>query len=521
MQVDNTVLHEIALEMGITDDEINARKAFLEFDENDIARLRMLHGKLKDAHAEVVDAFYDHLLSFGETRVLLGDNIHVERLKHTQIQYLDGLTAGEYDGDYARDRLRIGIAHQRIGLSPKWYLGAYHKYLSMLFPHLWKTNGFSDNATLENMRTLLKVVFLDMGIAIDTYIHDRQKNISLKMSQLAALNQVAAALTSSLSLREVLDEVMRCAIAFTHSRASCIAFYDQSEGLFKDWVTQGLSERFVSGMEFRRGGLADEAFTSGAYVPSNDLPGTRHQLSRLAREEGIRSFACLPLTFHHQHLGVLYVYRDDRDDFQPDEIELLITFANLAAGAVNNARLHARMTDLASMDGLTGLSNRRTFDERLTIEAARCTRYQNRYSMLMLDVDHFKKVNDAYGHPAGDAVLRFLAGLLRSQVRTTVDMVARFGGEEFAILLPETDKAGAYCVAERIRRAMENSRIPLPGGEHISVTVSIGVCGHPDCGHSCSDIVINADKVLYRAKQEGRNCTRVFGDLPTPFACPA
>ena len=217
-------------------------------------------------------------------------------------------------------------------------------------------------------------------------------------------------------------------------------------------------------MEFRRGGLADEAFTSGAHVPSNDRPGTRHQLSQLAREEGIRSFACLPLTFHSQHLGVLYVYRDDRDEFQPDEIELLTTFANLAAGAVNNARLHARMTDLASMDGLTGLSNRRTFDERLVIEAARCTRYQNRYSMLMLDVDHFKQVNDAYGHPAGDTVLRFLAGLLRCQVRTTVDMVARFGGEEFAILLPETDKAGAYCVAERIRHAMENSRIPLPNG---------------------------------------------------------
>lgn len=521
MQIDDPALYELAIEMGMTDEEVNTRKAFLEFDESDIARLRLLHEELKDARAEVVDAFYDHLLSFGETRSLLGDETRIARLKGTQAQYFDGLTAGEYGECYTRDRLRIGIAHQRIGLDPKWYLGAYHKYLSMLFPHLWRSGGLVDLATLENVRALLKVVFLDMGIAIDTYIHDRQKNISLKMSQLAALNQVAAALTSSLSLREVLDEVMRCAIAFTHSRASCIAFYDQSEGLFKDWVTQGLSEHFVSRMEFRRGGLADEAFTSGAYVPSNDLPGTRYQLSRLAREEGIRSFACLPLTFHHQHLGVLYVYRDDRDDFQPDEIELLTTFANLAAGAVNNARLHARMTDLASMDGLTGLSNRRTFDERLTIEAARCTRYQNRYSMLMLDVDHFKQVNDAYGHPAGDAVLRFLAGLLRSQVRTTVDMVARFGGEEFVILLPETDKAGAYCVAERIRRAMENSRIPLPNGEYISVTVSIGVCGHPDCGNSSSDIIANADKVLYRAKQEGRNCTRVFGDLPTPFACPA
>lgn len=520
MQIDDLALHDLAIEMGITDDEIRTRKAFLEFDETDIARLKVLHGELKDARAEVIDAFYDHLLSFGETRALLNDDTHLARLKRTQSQYFDGLTAGEYGGAYTRDRLRIGIAHQRIGLDPKWYLGAYHKYLSMLFPHLWKTGGLADHATLENMRALLKIVFFDMGIAIDTYIHDRQKNINLKMSQLAALNQVASALTSSLSLREVLDEVMRCAIAFTHSRASCIAFYNQTDGLFKEWVTQGLSERFISHMAFRRGGLADEAFTSGAYVLSNDLPGTRYQLSRLAREEGIRSFACLPLTFHNQPLGVLYVYRDDRDDFQPDEIELLTTFASLAAGAINNARLYARMADLASMDGLTGLYNRRTFDERLAIEAVRCKRYKNRYSMLMLDVDHFKKVNDAYGHPAGDAVLRFLAELLLCQVRTTVDMVARFGGEEFVILLPETDKVGAFCVAERIRLAMEKARIPLPNGESIGVTVSIGVCGHPDCGSSADEIVANADKVLYRAKQEGRNRTRVFGDLPEHIACP-
>jgi diguanylate cyclase (GGDEF)-like protein len=519
MQADGA-LYKIALEMGITDDEINTRKAFLEFDENDIARLRNLHEELKDARAEVVDAFYSHILSFGETRAFLGDDAQISHLKHTQSQYFEGLTAGEYGSGYTRDRLRIGIAHQRIGLEPKWYLGAYHKYLSMLFPHLWKAGGLADHASINNMRALLKIVFFDMGIAIDSYIHDRQRNISLKMSQLAALNQVAAALTSSLSLREVLDEVMRCAIAFTHSRASCIAFYDQTEGLFKEWVTQGLSGEFINRMEFRCGGLADEAFTSGDYVLSNDLPGTRHQLSQLAREEDIRSFVCLPLTFHDQPLGVLYVYRDDRDDFHPDEIELLTTFANLAAGAINNARLHARMTDLASMDGLTGLYNRRTFDERLIIEAGRCARYKNRYSMLMLDVDHFKQVNDTYGHQAGDTVLRFLAELLRCQIRTTVDMAARFGGEEFVIMLPETDKLGAYCVAERIRNTIGKSRIPLPSGENITVTVSIGVCGHPDCGSSAEEIIANADKVLYRAKQGGRNCTKVFGGLPEQIACP-
>ena len=140
-------------------------------------------------------------------------------------------------------------------------------------------------------------------------------------------------------------------------------FYDQGTQRFKEWVTQGLSEHFVQNMVFHPGGLADEAFTTGAYILSNDRPATSHKLSKLAHEEGLRSFICLPLT-SHDRLGVVYFYRTDRDTFTAEEIELLTTFASLAAGAIENARLHEHLAGEARTDALTTLYNRRASSKR-------------------------------------------------------------------------------------------------------------------------------------------------------------
>ena len=251
---------------------------------------------------------------------------------------------------------------------------------------------------------------------------------------------------------------------------------------------------------------------------SNDLPGTRHRLSALARREGIRSFLCLPLRFQEQRLGVLYVYRGDRDDFRQDEIDLLASFAHCAAGAISNARLYAQMTDLARTDALTGLANRRSFDERLGIEIARGDRYRRPCALLALDVDHFKRVNDTHGHQAGDAVLKSLAALLRERARAGIDIAARVGGEEFAVLLPETDRDGALGIAERIREDVERSTIQIAEGATIGVTVSIGVCCYPDRAGSADALIRNADQALYGAKRHGRNRTVVFGEPIGPGA---
>lgn len=422
------------------------------------------------------------------------------------------MTAGEYDAAYIQNRVRVGIAHQRAGLDPKWYMGAYNKYLALLLPRVWSLMGDDDRKTLETTLALLKIIFLDMGIAIDTYIHSDRQAIRSKSEQLDALNQVAIAISSSLGLQEVQDRIMRSGIALTASKAACIAFYDEESQCFEEWHTQGLSEDFIKSMSFRPGGLADEAFTTGKHIVSNDRPDTDHKLSKLTHDEGILGFICLPLINQSRRLGVLYLYRNDRDIFLPGEISLLTTFAHLAAGALENARLHAKTLNLATTDTLTGLANRRLFGERLNEEMQRSRRYSRSFSLLMLDIDHFKKVNDNYGHPAGDAVLKQLATILREQTRE-VDTVARYGGEEFVIVAPESDGNGAKVVGERIRKAIAGKAFILPDGREIGVTASIGIVSYPHCADDPEAMIERADQSLYLAKRGGRNRVYLYREL--------
>lgn len=157
------------------------RKAFLEFTDEDIARLKRLHVALKDLGPEFAQAFYDHLLRFEETRRLIPDTATLKRLKQAQAHYFDSLTAGDYGLEYAHHRLRMGLAHQRAGLAPAWYLGAYGKYLSELLPELWQRLGKDPETFVASVRSLVKIVLLDMGLAIDTYIEaDRRAILALK-----------------------------------------------------------------------------------------------------------------------------------------------------------------------------------------------------------------------------------------------------------------------------------------------------------------------------------------------------
>jgi len=342
-------------------------------------------------------------------------------------------------------------------------------------------------------------------------LEDERERIEERVSQLAALNQVAVAITSSLQLQEILGDIMRHGIALTNAEAASIVFYDETTERFTSWVTQGLSERFVDNMRFRPGGLADETFTTAGPVLSNDRPETRHKLSRLARDEGIKCFVCLPLTSRARRLGVLYVYRTDRDTFTPAEIELLTTFASLTAGAIENAQLYERTQQQARTDTLIGMDNRREFQRQLNEEIERARRHGRRLSLLMFDLDHFKQINDRYGHPAGDEVLRAFAALIRNELRPT-DRAARYGGEEFTVILPETSADAARIMAERVCRTVANRPIRLPDGREIRLTVSAGGSCYPDDTGSPAELVARADQALYAAKEAGRNRTVLYRD---------
>jgi diguanylate cyclase (GGDEF)-like protein len=184
-----------------------------------------------------------------------------------------------------------------------------------------------------------------------------------------------------------------------------------------------------------------------------------------------------------------------------NDIQALESVADILATATQNSRYVDRVRQLAYRDGLTGVFNRRYFDSRLVDEITRAARYGGGVSVLMIDLDHFKKINDDFGHMLGDDVLRAVSAVFVRQLRK-VDVVCRYGGEEFAVVLTATQGASAAAVAEKLRRAIANTEfagVPYP------VTVSIGVAEFPAHGITRDDIIRAADAALYDAKASGRN----------------
>lgn len=164
----------------------------------------------------------------------------------------------------------------------------------------------------------------------------------------------------------------------------------------------------------------------------------------------------------------------------------------------------ARRRGEQQRDPLTGLANRRVFDGQMAQRVAEFERYGNIFSLLLLDADHFKELNDTHGHQAGDTVLRRLADVLRQTVRES-DIVARYGGEEFAVILPETSIDGARWSSERIRKAVEAESVPV-GKTDLAVTLSIGAA-EVLSGEDVSELIERADAALYASKRAGRNCS--------------
>ena len=165
------IVETVARAMGMSRQEIERRKAFLGFTERDVALLLELHDRLSHTPDAFAEAFYAHLLAFDETRSFLSDPATVARLKQSQAAYFESLTAGAYGLEYAHHRLRVGVTHHRIGLGPKWYIGAYHTYLSGLLAFVWETAEGDLQKAIETVQALVKIVFFDIGLTLDTYTH--------------------------------------------------------------------------------------------------------------------------------------------------------------------------------------------------------------------------------------------------------------------------------------------------------------------------------------------------------------
>ncbi len=196
--------------------------------------------------------------------------------------------------------------------------------------------------------------------------------------------------------------------------------------------------------------------------------------------------------------------------FNTDELGMVIMHALERKKLQEEAKDKKLYQEMAITDSLTGLYNRRYFDELLLREEARARRYPQHFSLLMIDIDDFKKINDTYGHPAGDSVLRLVGQILLRRIRNT-DYVARYGGEEFCVIAPHTNKKNASVFAARIMDIIAKEEFPLNQTDKTRVTVSIGVANFSDDAQTKEDLLKKADDVLYQAKKMGKNRVCLFG----------
>jgi diguanylate cyclase (GGDEF)-like protein len=223
--------------------------------------------------------------------------------------------------------------------------------------------------------------------------------------------------------------------------------------------------------------------------------------ANLSRSADQQASIVVPLTVRGSVTGVLCLDRREGRTFEQHELEPARLFANLAAIAIQNARTYEKMERQAVSDGLTGIYNYRHFQETLAGEVSRAGRYGETFCLLMMDLDHFKAVNDTIGHQKGDEVLRAVSAVLRSCSRES-DYLARYGGEEFVMILPNTALAEAKTLAERIRVAVAELEVDH---DEIDVAMSIGVASFPESAEDSDGVLGAADAALLRAKARGRN----------------
>lgn len=333
-----------------------------------------------------------------------------------------------------------------------------------------------------------------------------------KIRELAVLNDISSLLYTDLDERSVIETIVDKAKELIRSEFSAILLINGSP------ESKRLSEFSVGKVSVFYTSIGDsttckpevkgilmKALREGVTIRTNNI-GSLSEFKGLPSDHpvNIQNILIIPLLLRHKIIGeIILANRIGTDGFSEADEDVLLTFGFHAAFALEKARLHQEVRQLATIDGLTGLYNHRAFQERIETEIERARRFGSKVSLLMMDIDNFKRLNDTYGHSMGDEVLRRIGCKIVENIRN-IDFAARYGGEEFTVVLPETNLEGAKITAERIREAIKDYRI-THGENLISVTVSIGVSTYPDNASSRVDLIEKADAALYEAKRSGRD----------------
>ena len=369
------------------------------------------------------------------------------------------------------------------------------------------------------------------------------QELDIRASTFAGLHKLSAVLGSSLELDNILERLAKemnvlvpydfCVFVQYNNRDRTIAIAHQSgavtftspapsllskiTSVVKSDGGEGIGAEQDKRFPVEQGTLLNQMLNQweqGQVAPyhfydlgERKVNGLFDSTTGLSRQ--LRSLSCWPLVTGEKFIGVFFLGSLRANAFSEYHRYFLDTLMNQVAVVMDNVILHKQVQNMALTDGLTGLLNHRTFMDKLDLEFKRLDRDEERhFSLLLLDIDFFKKVNDDHGHPVGDVALKTIAGVIRKMARG-IDFVARYGGEEFAVGMVDADSAGAQKMAERIRKAVENTAITA-GKIVLKRTLSIGVASYyPGCAKK-ETLIDQADQALYQAKQAGRNRVCLF-----------
>jgi diguanylate cyclase (GGDEF)-like protein len=333
--------------------------------------------------------------------------------------------------------------------------------------------------------------------------------------EMDALKRITLNLTSSLELQAVLDAIVWEAMQLVSDVQDVHIF------LYKDGKLSFGASMFADGKknipfaEPRSDGLTYTVARQRQVIIVEDVHN--HTLYKTPPEQWAGSIIGIPLLMGERVVGVMNLARTQAGVFSSSEVRLLALLADQAAIAITNARLHQAVRGQALSDTLTGLPNRRALDEQLDTEIKRATRTDHSFTVIMIDIDGFKVINDTYGHDVGDDVLRRIAKSLSQGLRMT-DCLARYGGDELTLILPDTGWPDAVTVITKIQDQITNLAIDLPDGTVTHLGISGGVAIFPRHAVTAPDLLRAADEALYRAKRQERGsfqlALRTTGQLP-------
>ena len=328
-----------------------------------------------------------------------------------------------------------------------------------------------------------------------------------QLQELNIFHGVAKALTSSLDLDSILQTIMDKMAEYFRPDTWSLLMVDEEQDELYFAIAVGTASEALKDVRLKVGeGIAGWVAKHGERLIVPDVmtdPRFSKRIDEMTQLE-TQSIICIPLRAKHQVLGVIQLVNVDMDGFGDAELFFLQALSDYAAIAIENARAVEKIQELTITDDVTGLYNARHLYKTLETEVYRSSRFNYEFTVLFIDLDHFKQVNDTHGHLVGSKLLAEIGYLVKAQLRL-IDYAFRYGGDEFVILLPQTGKDAALVVAKRVRDSLRTSMFCREEGLNLNVRASIGVATYPHDAKTPHDVIRQADEMMYLVKNSTRD----------------